>query len=123
MTEDSIKLSDLIFFGYHGIKESERSLGQRFIVDIVIKKDLKKSSSTDNLSDTVDYRVLHKIARDIVEGPSKKLIETVADEIAQQILLVIVVDSVQVTITKPSAEINQNVTGNVSVTIVRNTGN
>ena len=60
---------------------------------------------------------------DEIIDSSKKLIETVADEIAQQILLVIVVDSVQVTITKPSAEINQNVTGNVSVTIVRNTGN
>ena len=89
MTEDSIKLSNLIFFGYHGTKASERSLGQRFIVDIVIKKDLKQSSSTDSLSDTVDYRILHKIARDIVQGPSKKLIETVANEIAQQILSLI----------------------------------
>ena len=42
MTEDLIKLSDLIFFGYHGTEESERSLGQRFIIDIVIKMDLKK---------------------------------------------------------------------------------
>ena len=123
MTEDLIKLSDLIFFGYHGTEESERSLGQRFIIDIVIKMDLKKSSSTDRLSDTVDYRVLHRIARDIVEGPSKELIETVADEIAKQILIAVVVDSVQVTITKPAARINNNVTGSVSVKIVRNAEN
>ena len=43
---DYIKLKNMAFFGYHGDEPEEKTLGQRFYIDVVIGTDLSKVSRT-----------------------------------------------------------------------------
>ena len=51
---DYIRLKNMVFYGYHGVEESEKILGARFELDLVIGANLQKASETDDLNDTID---------------------------------------------------------------------
>lgn len=74
------------FYGYHGLFPEENKLGQRFQVDLELYSDLSKAGKTDNMHDSIHYGHAYEQVRAIVEGPAKKLIEAVADEIATKLL-------------------------------------
>ena len=40
---DIIRLKNMVFYGYHGVYESEKALGGKFEVDLNIYKDLKQA--------------------------------------------------------------------------------
>lgn len=98
---DKIKLSNIVFYAHHGYYEAERELGQRFELDIEIDYDLRQASKTDELDDTLDYRKVYSLAKDIFENYKFKLLETVAEKIAQQILESFNVKTVLIRIRKP----------------------
>jgi dihydroneopterin aldolase len=102
---DRIELRGLTVRGRHGVFERERRDGQVFVVDIVAWIDLGPAAATDDLSDTLDYGLLAERAANIVAGPPKKLIETVAAEIADDVLRDGRVSAVEVVIHKPHAPI------------------
>ena len=91
------------FQGRHGVGPDERARAQEFKVDIRIEADLAAAAGTDHLEDTVDYRQLRAAAREVIEGPSKKLIESLAGEIANRILELPRVQAVSVRIAKRPA--------------------
>lgn len=86
MNTDKIILSEMLFYGYHGVNEEEKIQGQRFMVDASFNYDISLAGTTDDVSDTINYSQVYKLIRDIVEGPSKNLIESVAEHIARSIL-------------------------------------
>ncbi len=103
---DQIFLEGVQFFGYHGFHAEEQRLGQRFVVDLTIDTSTRSAGFTDDLPDTVSYSRLYAIARDIVEGPAKRLIESVAEEIALAVLREDArIEAVTVTLRKPNAPI------------------
>jgi dihydroneopterin aldolase len=104
---DRIELRGLTVRGRHGVYEQERADGQDFVVDITVWIDLADAAASDDLSDTYDYGVLAQRAADIVAGPSRKLIETVAGEIADDIMNDSRVHAVEVVVHKPGAPISQ----------------
>ena len=83
---DRIELRGLTVRGHHGVFDHERRDGQDFVVDITVWIDLATAAASDDLADTVDYGVLAQRAADIVAGPPRKLIETVAGEIADDVM-------------------------------------
>lgn len=83
---DRILLTDLAFYGYHGAREDERRLGQRFVVDLELSLDLGPAGRSDDLSQTVDYSHVYQAVREVIEGPSRNLIEAVAEVIAAKLL-------------------------------------
>ncbi len=83
---DKIFLNKLEFYGYHGLYQEEKKLGQRFYVDVELETSLKTAGKTDNMNDSIDYGQVYFIIKDIVEGKAKNLIETVAEEIADALL-------------------------------------
>ncbi|EPS73666.1 hypothetical protein M569_01092, partial [Genlisea aurea] len=83
---DKLVLRGLKFHGFHGVKEEEKKLGQKFVIDIDAFMDLRAAGKSDQLSDTISYTDLYKIAKAVVEGPSLNLLEAVAEEIAGRIL-------------------------------------
>ena len=97
---DKIFLKGLAFYGHHGVSPHEKALGQRFIVDITLECDARPAGLSDDLSDAVDYIPAYGIVKAVVEGDSKDLIESVAEEIAGQILANLDVSAVSVTIKK-----------------------
>src|SRR5512141_2454115 len=83
---DRISLTELTFIGYHGVLPEEKSLGQRFVVDLTMECDTARAGASDDLGDTVDYAAVYEAVRAIVTGPPRNLIEAVAEEIAAEVL-------------------------------------
>ena len=115
---DRICLTGLSATGYHGVFDSERRDGQTFIADVVLELDTRSAARSDSVDDTVDYS---KIATRVVshlEGTPVNLIETLAENIASDILSTYLVTAVEVTIHKPQAPL-ETVFADVSVSIRR----
>ena len=74
-------------------------------MDITVWIDLASAASSDELADTLDYGALAQRAADIVAGPARKLIETVAGAIAEDVMADERVHAVEVVVHKPSAPI------------------
>lgn len=83
---DKIFMNQMAFYGYHGVFSEENRLGQRFLVDLTLEADLRPASSSDDINKTVDYGKVYNLVSEIVEGEAKKLVETVAEQIASEIL-------------------------------------
>ncbi len=101
MQGDKILLEGMEFYAYHGVNESEKTQGQRFIVDVEMTADLSRASETDDLEDTVNYSHVFRSIKEIVEGPSRDLIEAVAGEIAGRVLRDFPVEQIRVKVGKP----------------------
>ena len=104
---DRIELRGLIVRGHHGVFPGERRDGQDFVVDITVWVDLATAAASDDLADTLDYGALANRAAEIVGGPPRDLIETVAGEIAEDVMTDERVHAVEVAVHKPAAPIPQ----------------
>src|SRR5881392_2597145 len=82
---DWIKLAGMVFYGHHGVDPAEKQLGQRFTVDVPLQRNLRQPGRSDDLHDTVNYAQVYRIAKQVMEGSSKNLIEALAEEIARRI--------------------------------------
>ncbi|HEY1842648.1 MAG TPA: dihydroneopterin aldolase [Mycobacterium sp.] len=102
---DRIELRGLTVRGRHGVFDHERADGQDFVVDITAWIDLADAATSDDLADTYDYGVLAERAAAVVAGPARNLIETVAGEIAEDVMQDQRVQAVEVTVHKPQAPI------------------
>lgn len=57
----NIKLTNIRTYSYHGCLTEESKIGSDYRVDLEVKADLRKSSLSDDLNDTIDYVTLNKI--------------------------------------------------------------
>lgn len=104
---DKIYLNNLSFYGYHGVLSEETKLGQRFNVDVVLELDLSEAGRTDDLKNSVNYAEVYEAVKGIVEGSPKKLIESVAEAIADIILKkFLLIDTCLVRVIKPDPPIH-----------------
>lgn len=123
MTADRILLEGMIFFGHHGTVAAERELGQRFVVDIELRCDLRQAGEMDDLALGVDYSEVYQTARAVVEGPSLQLTEAVAERIATRVLAEQPkVEAVRVRVTKPNVRLDDTVLTGSTVEILRERG-
>jgi 7,8-dihydroneopterin aldolase/epimerase/oxygenase len=97
---DRILLEGMSFQGRHGVRPAERERPQEFKVDVELDCDLSEPGRTDQIEDTVDYRQVHTIAKEVIEGDSKQLLETLAGQIAERVLKLPRVAGVSVRIAK-----------------------
>lgn len=83
---DKIYLHKLAFYGYHGLFAEENKLGQRYFVDLVLEMDLRKAGESDQIEDSIDYGHVFEITKEIVEGKAYRLVEAVAEKVADSLL-------------------------------------
>jgi dihydroneopterin aldolase len=81
----TIELLGLVVFGHHGYLEEERRLGQRFLVDLWVDVE-EEATASDRIDDTVDYRRLARVVREVFAGPERLLLEGLAGAIAGELL-------------------------------------
>ena len=93
----------MVFHGRHGVSAAERSRPQRFWVDVELETNVARAGRSDRLEDTVDYRAVRSIAREVVEGEPAHLIEALADRIARRAVQVPGVKAVTVRVAKQPA--------------------
>jgi dihydroneopterin aldolase len=97
----TIELLGLVVFGHHGYLEEERRLGQRFLVDLWADVD-ESAAASDRIEDTVDYRKLAGLVREVFAGPERLLLESLAGAVADGALERFApVDRIRVRIRKP----------------------
>jgi dihydroneopterin aldolase len=120
VSEDRILLSDMVFHGHHGTLPAENELGQPFVVSVELRLDLRPAGTSDDLAKTVDYGRVHHMARDIVEGPPVRLIETLAERIAAGVLQNHpAIQAVKVKVAKPHVRLGGTVLAGSAVEISR----
>ena len=100
---DRIALRGLRRRGYHGVLEHERRDGQEFVVDAVLGIDTRRAAATDDLAHTADYGGLAATLAAIIAGEPVKLIETLAQRLAEACLAEPAVTEVEITVHKPQA--------------------
>ncbi|KAG4913606.1 hypothetical protein JHK85_054996 [Glycine max] len=99
---DKLMLWGLSFHGFHGAKPEERTLGQKFFIDIDAWMDLKAAGKSDHLSDTVCYtEEIYDIAKEVLEGSPHNLLESLAQKIAITITNHKEISAVRVKVGKP----------------------
>jgi dihydroneopterin aldolase len=84
---------------------AEKSLGQWFVVDVVLHLDTRAAAAGDDLSATVDYGMLAAQVSAVVSGDPVDLIETLAQLIADVALGAEAVQAVDVAVHKPQAPV------------------
>jgi dihydroneopterin aldolase len=97
---DRILLEGMSFHGRHGVRPAEREQPQEFKVNVEVDCDLSEPGRTDRIEDTIDYRRIRAIAKEVIEGESVNLIEALASRIADRVLELPRVAEVSVRIAK-----------------------
>ena len=103
---DKIFLNQVEFFAYHGVLEQEKTLGQKFIIDLEVQLDLKEAGQTDDVNKTINYVGLYDIVKQTAQLERYDLLEAIVENIASRLLEKYkTIQNVRVKIFKPSAPI------------------
>jgi FolB domain-containing protein len=117
---DQIIIKDLLARGIIGINEWEREKAQDILINIVLFADLKMAGESDNLRDSVDYRMIAKKAMAHAENAKRLTVEALAADVARLCLEDPKVQKARVRIEKPGAV---RFAGSVGVEIERSKTN
>ena len=60
MGGDKLILRGLQFHGFHGVKQEEKTLGQKFVIDVDAWMDLAAAGDSDDISHTVSYSDIYR---------------------------------------------------------------
>lgn len=96
----TIRVEGLSVFGHHGARPYEKEAGQRLEVDLELEPTDDRAEKSDKLADAVDYDGLYQTVREVVEGRSFHLLETLAATTAEAVLERFAVRKVRVRIAK-----------------------
>lgn len=113
-----IRMKNMVFYGYHGVSESEKTLGGKFEIDLDLDLDLKKACRTDNLEDTINYELIYKTVESCINQKKFYLIEALASSIADIIFNKYAVEKLTIRVRKPHASV-KGVLDTVEVEIQR----
>lgn len=103
---DRIILTDLGFYGYHGLMIEENRLGQRFFIDLSCGVDLSEPGRTDQMSETISYAGIYDVVKAAFEEQRFKLIEAVGQHIVDRLFEAFPqINWVKVRVRKPEAPI------------------
>lgn len=120
---DKIRIKKLECYARHGVYIEENKLGQKFVVSVELCMDTRKAGMSDDLSCSVDYGSVCHLINKFMQENTFKLIETVAEKLAELILEeYVLVKQVTVEVEKPWAPIGLPVdTASVEITRKRHT--
>ena len=102
----TIRITKMLFYGYHGVDESEQKRGGTFEVDLEIKSDYLNSMKSDLLEDTVDYSKIYESVKNSFSEKRFHLLEALANNILDSLMKSYPLDSVKIVVRKPHAPIN-----------------
>ena len=96
-----IKLKNIRTYSSHGCLIEEGKIGSDYTVNLEVKTDLRKSSITDNLSDTVDYVLLNRIVveemairSDLLEHVAHRIIMRIFEEVPEISRIIVAVSKI-----------------------------
>lgn len=102
---DEIIIEDLEVFAHHGVFEEEKREGQTFLISAKVYLDMGLSARSDDLDDTVNYGELCHFINDFISKGAHNLIEKLAKDLAEKILIHFPIEGIEIEVKKPSAPI------------------
>lgn len=116
---DIIRIDNLEVYAYHGVYDEEKEKGQYFYVNAELYTNTRKAGMNDDLDASTNYGTVCDFIHDFMTKHTYDLIETVAEQLAQALLLEFkLVKNVLLEIRKPHAPIEKEFES-VSVEIER----
>lgn len=83
---DKIFLNGAQFFAYHGVSDHEQHVGGLYVVDVELIYGVLSAAKSDDLTQTISYSEVYRTVREIVQGKSHRLVESLAEQIADTLL-------------------------------------
>lgn len=103
---DYISIKDLEIYAKHGVLSAENQLGQKFLVSAKLYTDTSRAGLTDCLDYSIDYSVICSFITEYMKANTFKLIEAVAENLVNDILLSYpIIKKIDLEIKKPWAPI------------------
>jgi dihydroneopterin aldolase len=102
----TVELYGLEVPGAHGVEEAERENPQRFLYDLRLEL---AEPAADTVDQTVDYRDVVRCVREISDGRSFQLLESMAAAVAEALLLRFELETVRVRVRKPDVRLEMSV--------------
>ncbi len=84
---DCINIDDLEVYAKHGVLSAENQLGQKFLISASLYTDTSRAGLTDSLDYSIDYSAVCSYITEYMTAHTFKLIEAVAENLANDILL------------------------------------
>lgn len=84
---DKIHIKNLEVFARHGVFPEENVLGQKFVVSAVLHTSTRAAGKTDDLTKSIHYGEVSQFVTEFMEQNTFKLLETVAERLAEELLL------------------------------------
>jgi dihydroneopterin aldolase len=81
-----IKIRKATFYGYHGVRSEEQSVGGKYEADVDIYTDFSEAAKNDDLSKTIDYHKVYSFMYHLALEQKYYLIEALATKIADSLL-------------------------------------
>ena len=100
---DIIILHNLKVDAVIGISDWERKIRQTVVIDLDMAVDVQKAAASDNVDDTLNYKLVAKRVQQFVTASEYQLVETLAENIAGIIVDEFGVPWVRVKVNKPGA--------------------
>lgn len=103
---DQIRIEDLEIFANHGVYPEENSLGQKFVISAVLHTDTRRAGLIDDLDASINYGEVSGFITSYVKEHTFKLIERVAEGLAEELLLAYRgLEKIEVEVKKPWAPV------------------
>lgn len=103
---DEIRIDNLEVYAYHGVYPEENEQGQEFYINAVLYADTRQAGLADDLEMSTNYGEVCHFISEWMQQHTCKLIETVAENLAKEILLkFLLVKELSIEIKKPEAPV------------------
>ena len=97
---DRIEIIDQEVHCHIGVPEEERATPQRLLISSKLFLNLSEAGQKDDIAQTIDYFQVYQRIHDLAAARERQLIETLAEEIAEMVLVDFQPDSVEIKIKK-----------------------
>ena len=105
-SKDSIALNEMIFYAYHGVRDTEKEQGQRFIINFKAELSFEEAAKNDDLEKTVSYSEVYRELEKIFKEKKYDLLESAAYQIIKGIFKAFpLLQFIEVEIKKPAVPI------------------
>jgi dihydroneopterin aldolase len=98
--KDIISIAEIEVECRIGVPDEERSEPQRLLISLELETDFSVAAQADDLMKTIDYHAVWVCVKRICSDKERRLIETLAEEIAGGILMEFSPETVRVEIRK-----------------------
>lgn len=106
ITMDKIKIRGLEIWAKHGVFPEENVLGQKFVISADLYTNTRSAGKSDDLTQSIHYGEVCQFMKTFMEEHTYQLIETVAEKLAEELLLVFEhLQGIRLEIAKPWAPV------------------